>query len=73
MLATAAPVVLDEPAAVFATGAVAARDVDRPPGDVADPPAAVAVVVDPPLADGAVDPPLPLVGGALTAAGRAPS
>ena len=73
----AAPLVADEPAAVFTTGAAAPPVVERPLDDVADP-----LVADPPLADPLVADPLvagavvvepPLADGALIAAGRAPS
>lgn len=77
----AAPVVVDESAAVFATGAAALAVVDRAVDAVADP-VADPLVADPPVADPPAGDPLvagavvvgpPLACGALTAAGRAPS
>ena len=78
----AAPLVADEPAAVFTTGAAAPPVVERPLDDVADPLFADPLFADPLLADPLLADPLvagpvvvepPLVGCALTAAGRAPS
>ncbi len=68
MLATAAPLAVDDPAAtVFARGVEARLVVDPPLDDVADPLVVVPPLVDPPP----VDP--PLVEGAVTAAGTVPS
>src|SRR5687767_2157652 len=70
--AMAAPLGVDESAAVFATGAVAPPVADPPLDDVADPLAADPLPADPPAAGAVVVDP-PLFDGALTAAGRAPS